>query len=103
MTGEARHTIRTAAALSPDPVAGLRLLDERLSERADAALCSVAVLLLPEQDADSVEARLWLAGHPPLMLVRDGEVSEVGEPGPMVGLGEGAGWIASELTSVGGG
>ncbi len=98
LTAEARHTIRTAAMVSADPAAGLRLLDLSLRTRRDAALCSVALLLLPADEGEETHSRLWLAGHPPPLLLRGGAVEEVGEPGPMAGLGEGAGWPAQELT-----
>ena len=51
LTAEARHTIRTAGALAGDPVEGLRLLDRNLRGRDDAALCSVAMLVLPDADS----------------------------------------------------
>jgi PAS domain S-box-containing protein len=92
LTAEARHTIRTAMMLSPDPTAGLRLVDERLRERGDAALCSAAVLILPGDEAGNVEATLYLAGHPPPFLLRDGKAEEVGRPGPILGVSEDAAW-----------
>ena len=55
LTAEARHTIRTAGTLAADPVAGLQLLDRNLRGRDDVALCSVAMLVLP--DAPAAERR----------------------------------------------
>ena len=57
LTAEARHTIRTAGALAPDPVEGLRLLDRNLRGRDDVALCSVAMVVLPEPDVGSRRRR----------------------------------------------
>jgi PAS domain S-box-containing protein len=98
LTAEARHTIRTAMMLSPDPSTGLRLIDERLRERGDAALCSAAVLILPGSEAGHAEGTLYLAGHPPPLLLRDGEAMEVGRPGPILGVSEGATWAPESVT-----
>ncbi|MGH2953410.1 MAG: SpoIIE family protein phosphatase [Solirubrobacterales bacterium] len=94
LTAEARHTIRTAGQLAADPRAGMRLLDENLRDREDAALCSVAMLVLPESaaDDDELEAAIYLAGHPPPLLLRDGRTEEVGEPGPMLGVVDDPEW-----------
>ena len=51
VTAEARHTIRTAGTLVADPVAGLHLLDSALRGRDDVALCSVAMVVLPDAPA----------------------------------------------------
>jgi PAS domain S-box-containing protein len=97
LTAEARHTIRSAVILSPDPTAGLRLVDERLRERGDAALCSVAVLILPGDEDGDAEALLYLAGHPPPLLLREGAAEEVGRPGPILGVSDEPAWEAEAL------
>ena len=99
LTAEARHTIRIAGQLSDDPRAGLRLLDENLRGRADTLLCSVAMLVVPElgAEADDSEACIYLAGHPPPLLLRQGGVEEVGEPGPMLGVAEAPEWPPTTL------
>ncbi len=96
LTAEARHTIRTAGSLAPEPWAGLRLLDENLRSRADAALCSVAMIVLP-RDPEAGEAEIYLAGHPHPILLRDGLATEVGAPGPLLGVVEGAEWRAERV------
>ena len=98
LTAEARHTIRTAIMLSSDPTAGLRLVDERLRERGDAALCSAAVLILPGDETGDARATLYLAGHPPPLLLRNGQAEEVGAPGPILGVSEEAVWAPESLT-----
>lgn len=92
LTAEARHTIRTAGAISADPRAGLHLLDENLRGRDDAALCSVAMLVLPESDAPDAEVYVYLAGHPHPLILHDGTAREVGEPGPLLGVAENPTW-----------
>jgi serine phosphatase RsbU (regulator of sigma subunit) len=94
LTAEARHTIRTAGALAADPVAGLEVLNRNLRLRDDVALCSVAMLFLPEEDADEAEVRVYLAGHPHPMHLRDGEAAPVGEPGPLLGVADEPVWEA---------
>jgi PAS domain S-box-containing protein len=92
LTAEARHTIRTAGTLSGDPRAGLRMLDRNLRNRDDAALCSVAVIVIPEAREDLCQAQVFLAGHPHPVLMRDTTVQEVGSPGPLLGVVEDPEW-----------
>jgi PAS domain S-box-containing protein len=92
LTAEARHTIRTAGSFAADPCAGLHLLDENLRGRDDAALCSIAMLVLPEMDEDEVEVLVYLAGHPHPLLLRDSEAEPVGTPGPLLGVSESPAW-----------
>ena len=86
VTAEARHTIRTAGALSADPVEGLALLDRNLRGRDDVALCSVVMLVLPDAESGRSEVLVYLAGHPHPMLVRAGHATPVGDPGPLLGV-----------------
>jgi serine phosphatase RsbU (regulator of sigma subunit) len=92
LTAEARHTIRTAGALAAEPVAGLEVLNRNLRVRDDVALCSVAMLFLPDDDAAEAEARVYLAGHPHPMLIRNGQAEPVGRPGPLLGVADNPEW-----------
>jgi PAS domain S-box-containing protein len=92
LTAEARHTIRTAGSLSPDPVDGLHVLDRNLRGRDDVALCSIAMLVLPEAGNGSAEVLVYLAGHPHPMLLSDGEAIPVGDPGPLLGVVDEPSW-----------
>jgi serine phosphatase RsbU (regulator of sigma subunit) len=92
LTAEARHTIRTAGALDGDPRTGLQVLDTNLRNRDDAALCSVALVVLPDPDASPPVVELYLAGHPHPLLLRDGGARPVGEPGPLLGVIPNAQW-----------
>jgi PAS domain S-box-containing protein len=99
LTAEARHTIRTAGLLSRDPCRGLYVLDENLRGRDDAALCSVAMVILPERlDAERCEARVYLAGHPHPLLLRDGRAEPIGSPGPLLGVAEDPDWEPRTVT-----
>jgi PAS domain S-box-containing protein len=93
LTAEARHTIRTAGSLSGDPCRGLFVLDENLRGRDDAALCSVALLFLPEGDTETSEVSVYLAGHPHPLLLRDGGAEAIGDPGPLLGVVEEPVWL----------
>jgi PAS domain S-box-containing protein len=97
LTAEARHTIRVAGSLSGDPRRGLEVLDQNLRGRDDAALCSVALLILPERSERS-EVRIYLAGHPYPLLLRDGRATAIGEPGPLLGVAERPQWSPTTVT-----
>ncbi|HEX6781816.1 MAG TPA: SpoIIE family protein phosphatase [Solirubrobacterales bacterium] len=83
VTAHARYTLRTAAALTGDPVVALRTLNRELLARQGAALCSVAAMAISEDPAEPV--RLAVAGHPPPLLVDGSSVSEVTNPAPVLG------------------
>jgi serine phosphatase RsbU (regulator of sigma subunit) len=102
VTAEARHTIRTAGLIAADPVAGLHILDRSLRDRDEVALCSVAMLVLPESTAAGEEVQVYLAGHPyPILIHHGGRAEPVGEPGPLLGVAEAPVWprytVALEL------
>jgi serine phosphatase RsbU (regulator of sigma subunit) len=97
LTAEARHTIRTAGSLSADPCSGLHVLNRNLCERTDAALCSVALLVLPDADSPDSEALVYLAGHPHPIVLRDGLADEVGDPGPMLGVSTDPTWRSAAV------
>jgi ketosteroid isomerase-like protein len=83
VTAHARYTLRTAAALTGDPVVALRTLNRELLARSGTALCSVAAMAVSDDPRQPVQ--LALAGHLPPLLVDDGSVVEVSEPAPVLG------------------
>jgi serine phosphatase RsbU (regulator of sigma subunit)/ketosteroid isomerase-like protein len=83
VTAHARYTLRTAAALTGDPVVALRTLNRELLARQGAALCSVAAMAISEDPTEPV--RLAVAGHPPPLLVDGSTVTEVANPAPVLG------------------
>ena len=83
VTAHARYTLRTAAALTGDPVVALRTLNRDLLARRGAALCSVAAMTVSEDPAAPV--RLAVAGHPPPLLIDGDSVSEAADPAPILG------------------
>jgi serine phosphatase RsbU (regulator of sigma subunit) len=90
ITGQARYTLRTAAALTGDPLVALSTLNRALLARRDGALCSVVALTLSEDSAQPV--RLAVAGHPPPLLVDGNAVRETVAPGPLLGAFADAEW-----------
>jgi len=97
LTALARHTIRTAGILTGDPCRALELLDDALRARGEGALCTAAILVLPSTDADPAAVTLVAGGHPLPLLLRDGEVAEVGRPGPLLGAFKDSAWERQAL------
>jgi hypothetical protein len=95
LSAVARVTLRTAGRLTGDPRAALDELNHTLRRRGTMSLCTVAAVALPSELPGS--ATLLLAGHPPPLLVRDGVVTPLGRPGPLLGAVEVADWPATEV------
>ena len=85
ITGLARHTLRTAATLLDDPLDALGTLNDELLASEEMALCSVAAVLLDEEEGGAATAHIVSAGHPLPLLVRAGTVRGIGEFSPMLG------------------
>ncbi|HET9153717.1 MAG TPA: SpoIIE family protein phosphatase [Solirubrobacterales bacterium] len=83
VTAHARYTLRTAAALTGDPVVALTTLNRALLARRGSALCSVAAMALSDDPRGDVQ--LAVAGHLPPLLVDGDSVVEVSEPAPVLG------------------
>jgi serine phosphatase RsbU (regulator of sigma subunit)/ketosteroid isomerase-like protein len=98
VTAHARYTLRTAAALTGDPVVALRTLNRELLARSGTALCSVAAMAVSDDPRKPVQ--LALAGHLPPLLVDGESVVEVSEPAPVLGAFAEDAWNI-EATPVG--
>src|SRR4051812_6917543 len=90
VTAQARYTLRTAAALTGDPLVALSTLNRALFARGDSALCSVAALAVSEDPLKPV--RIAVAGHPPPLLVDGEAVTELAGAGPVLGAFIDAEW-----------
>jgi serine phosphatase RsbU (regulator of sigma subunit)/ketosteroid isomerase-like protein len=90
VTAHARYTLRTAAALTGDPVVALRTLNRELLARRGTALCSVAAMAMSEDPRKPV--RLAIAGHPPPLLIGRGSVVEASDPAPVLGASSNEAW-----------
>jgi serine phosphatase RsbU (regulator of sigma subunit)/ketosteroid isomerase-like protein len=96
VTAHARYTLRTAAALTGDPVVALRTLNRELLARRGGSLCSIAAMAVSEDPRDPVQ--LAVAGHLPPLLVSGESVVEVGRPAPVLGAFADEVWELSETT-----
>lgn len=83
VTAHARYTLRTAAAITGDPVVALRTLNRELLARRGTALCSVAAMAISEDLTEPVQ--LAVAGHPPPLLIDGHSVLEACQPAPVLG------------------
>jgi serine phosphatase RsbU (regulator of sigma subunit) len=90
VTAQARYTLRTAAALTGDPLVALATLNRALLSRGDSALCSVAALAISEDPLKPI--RVAVAGHPPPLLVDGEAVGELASSGPVLGAFGDADW-----------
>ena len=77
ITAQARYTLRTAAALTGDPLVALATLNRALLSRGDSALCSIAAFVL-SADSSATGAAGACLGHPPPLLIGGGEVERGG-------------------------
>ena len=90
ITALARHTLRTAAALTGDPRTALTALNRALLARRDLSLCSVALIALRKEGGGT--AAVICAGHPPPLVVDGADVRPIPSHGPVLGAFEGAAW-----------
>ncbi len=90
VTALARYTLRTAAALTGDPVVALRSLNRELLVRRGGALCSVAAMAIDEDPRRPL--RLAIAGHPSPLLVDGDSVVEAAPSAPVLGAFADATW-----------
>jgi serine phosphatase RsbU (regulator of sigma subunit)/ketosteroid isomerase-like protein len=95
IAGLTRYTLRTAAALTGDPLTALDTVNRALLARGDGALCSVAAVTLGDDPLQSV--RLAVAGHPPPLLVGEEAISEAAVSGPVLGAFHDAEWAISSI------
>ena len=90
VTAHARYTLRTAAALTADPVVALETLNRELLARHGATLCSVAALAIDEDPSRPV--RLAVAGHPAPLLIDGDSVTEASASAPVLGAFRDVAW-----------
>lgn len=94
ITALARYTLRTAAALTNDPVIALATLNRALIARHDTSLCSIAALAI--DDDPDLPVRMAVAGHLPPLLVDGDEVREIGGADPVLGAFPDGEWHIGE-------
>ena len=89
ITALARYTLRTASAITGDPLAAISALNRALLDREGPALCSVAALAIREKSSD---VRIVVAGHPPPLIVDGSNVREAVGSGPVLGAFPDCSW-----------
>jgi serine phosphatase RsbU (regulator of sigma subunit) len=94
LTGQARHTLRTAGTLLGEPEAALEQLNQALAARAELTPCTVVIVHVAP---DVRTATIHCAGHPPPLLVRAGDVRSVGHYGPMLGAWTESAWPCARI------
>jgi serine phosphatase RsbU (regulator of sigma subunit)/ketosteroid isomerase-like protein len=95
VTALARYTLRTAAALTGDPVVALQSLNRELLARHGGALCSVAAMTIDEDPRQPL--RLAIAGHPSPLLVDGDSVVEAAVSAPVLGAFADATWSIERI------
>jgi serine phosphatase RsbU (regulator of sigma subunit) len=94
LTAVARYTLRTAGALTGDPVLALETLNRTLFARGDSSLCTVVALALTEDPSEPI--RIAIAGHPPPLLIDGDDVAEISEADPVLGAFADSSWTLSQ-------
>ncbi len=92
LTAMARYTLRTAGAMSDDPITALDRLNGWLLEREDVELVTTALVLLRPDGS----VRVCSAGHPPPLVVSGGMAVPWGPPGSILGAFEETRWEFEE-------
>ncbi|HTZ44305.1 MAG TPA: SpoIIE family protein phosphatase [Jatrophihabitans sp.] len=86
VTALARFTLRAATVQHREPARALRVLNEVLQRHDATRFCTVALVRLTRTDG-SWRAVLCCAGHPlPLLRSADGQITEAGRPGALLGV-----------------
>jgi serine phosphatase RsbU (regulator of sigma subunit) len=88
MTAVVRHSARIVGEETPEPALILSRLDATLRGQSQLSLCSVLCLLVRDG-----RVTISSAGHPLPLLLRDGRVEPVGQPGPLLGAFADASWL----------
>jgi serine phosphatase RsbU (regulator of sigma subunit)/PAS domain-containing protein len=92
LTGLTRFTLRSVAQYAGAQHDAMAAVNRALVEQSDMALCTLAVLRLSRGDDGGVTLGALSAGHPLPVLLRDGQASELGVPGPIAGVFDDAAW-----------
>jgi PAS domain-containing protein len=98
LTALARYTLRSAGQLTRDPSRAAEQLNATLRDLPQLSLCT-AVCAHLRGGAPGAQATVTLAncGHPRPLLVRGGQVEELGGVGPMAGAFDDGAWDCTEI------
>ena len=87
LTALVRHTMRTASEFLASPAELLAHVDARLKRRPTLSVCTALCLRLQDN-----RATIAAGGHPLPLYLRGGEVTTMGEHGPLLGAFDRARW-----------
>ena len=85
VTALARYTVRAAAVQVGEPSLVLRMLNDAMRRQHVETFCTIAYARV-QRGEEGVRVTLASGGHPLPILVSGGAVSEVGEPGTLIGV-----------------
>jgi serine phosphatase RsbU (regulator of sigma subunit) len=97
LTGLTRFTLRSVAQYAGAQHDAMSAVNRALAEQSDMALCTLAVLRLSPAEDGGVTLGSLSAGHPLPVLLRDGQASELGAPGPIAGVFDDAAWDTATI------
>jgi serine phosphatase RsbU (regulator of sigma subunit) len=92
VTSLVRHTAWAASDFDPRPAAVLARVDAALKRRPSLSVCSALCLRI-----SSERGTLASGGHPLLLRISDGGVTEVGRPGTLLGAFSKVDWPEEEF------
>ena len=87
VTALARYTVRAAAVQVREPSLILTMLNDAMRRQQAETFCTIAYARV-QRGKGGVRVTLASGGHPLPVLVSGGTVSEVGEPGTLIGVVE---------------
>jgi GAF domain-containing protein/anti-sigma regulatory factor (Ser/Thr protein kinase) len=97
LTALARYTLRSTGQLTGDPARAAHQLNATLRDLPQLSLCTTVCAHLQVQLQDTAQMTIANCGHPRPLLLRDGAVQEVGEPGPMAGAFDDGEWSCTRV------
>jgi len=97
LTALARWTLRSVGQLTRDPARAVEQLNATLRDLPQLSLCTSVCAHLRVRADDAATVTLANCGHPRPLLVRAGEVEEVGCVGPMAGAFDDGEWDCADV------
>ena len=97
LTAVARFALRAVVELSGNPIAALQQLNRMLLAEPELSLVTLVCAVLGPRIGDAASVDIIRCGHPAPLLVRPGDVEEIGEANPIVGAFPDAAWQATRV------
>lgn len=86
LTAQVRHGARVAARAGLGPPEVISLVNASLDETTGSEWFCTMVYVQLQVHADGADAQIICAGHPPPLVLREGEVEELSHHGPLLGV-----------------